>query len=369
MRWSWWEAAVLIICHFILITSSRRSPCRWCHNVSHVWHGTAYKCGFCPRVPHGLPHNLTWLQLVAFQSTSLNRYAFHAYRDLIDLRLSENTLTEIPIPTFKHLKHLRHVYLSDNRLNHVPRFPGSVKVLHVQGNNITHLSVFHMPHLQDFVADHNSIDKIEERVFRHVPRLALLSLAYNNLERFDCLHISSLEVLNVEHNHLILFPRLPNGIIALYLDWNKISHIPDLNLPLVEEIHMANNEVVFLSNFTFANTPRLRLLDLSNNPLAEISRESLHGLSALARIDLTPTVQVISPPVITVPDDMSTGYIWIVAGVSCFAFFSAVMIALVVVLLTKTGCASKDSALLEEANEAKAENSSLSDDEKPGRNN
>ena len=366
MRPPWTEAAlVLAVCCHLAGSSARRFPCRWCHNVSHVWTGTAYKCGFCPRVPHGLPANLTWLHLLAFQSTSLTSYALNAYRQLIDLRLSDNVLSDVPPSTFKRLHHLRRIYLSGNRLTEVPQVPRSVRVLHVQGNNISRLPVLYMPHMQDFVADRNNIDKIEWRVFKFAPSLSLLSLADNRLELLDLVHVLALQVLNVERNRLVQFPRLPLGVVAIYLDWNQIVELPELILYELEELHLAHNAISYVSNTTFLYTPKLRLLDLSQNPLTAVSHDALTVLNAQARIDLTPIAEVIVPPRLHTADDMSSGYMWVVGVVSSFAFLSALLVALVVVLLTKLPtCSSTEATLAEDAQKlSESDSSSHSDEE------
>ena len=358
-------ALLLALCWFQQAGSSaRRSPCRWCHNVSHVWLGTAYKCGFCPRVPHGLPVNLTWLHLLALQSTALTSLAFNPYRKLVELRLSDNVISDIPPSTFKRLHSLRHVYLAGNRLIEVPSLPRSVRILHVQGNNITRLPILHMPHMENFVADRNLIDKVELRVLKHTPSLSLLSLADNRLELLDLDHVLSLEVLSAERNRLVRFPKLPPGVVSVYLDWNNISELPELIFYELEALHLSHNALTLVSNTTFLYTPKLRLVDLSFNPLKAVSHQVLAGLGA--HIDLTPIAQVISPPALHVADDMSNGYMWIVAIVSSFAFLSALMIAFVVVLLTKTGCSNNtDTSPSEEVADTKlSPDSTHSDEEK-----
>ena len=96
--------------------------------------------------------------------------------------------------------------------------------------------------------DNKGIIAIPE--FINYPLLEALFLPNNQLETL---------------HDLIFFHKLKR----LYLDHNKLSEIPGtLRLDKLEELYLSNNKFKYIDPNIFKQFPRLKLLDVRNNPLS-----------------------------------------------------------------------------------------------------
>ncbi len=96
--------------------------------------------------------------------------------------------------------------------------------------------------------DNKGIIAIPELI--NYPFLEALFLSNNQLETL---------------HDLIFFYKLKR----LYLDHNKLSEIPGtLRLDKLEELYLSNNKFKYIDPNIFKQFPRLKLLDVRNNPLS-----------------------------------------------------------------------------------------------------
>jgi len=151
---------------------------------------------------------------------------------------------------------LHSVGLCGNKFNHIPKLPNSVRVLHMNFNNIKVVSEIDAPLLE--LELHNcNLDKItrlpstlailkcDNNDLRSLPslpdNLKVLSCLSNRLEFLPPLP-STIQILLCRDNKLSILPILPEGLETLICDYNRIAHLPELPESLTE-LSFRNNPV------------------------------------------------------------------------------------------------------------------------------
>ena len=96
-------------------------------------------------------------------------------------------------------------------------------------------------------------------------------------KKYSLLKLYNLEELYLSYNQLKEIPdlNLPN-LQRLYLDNNQLTEMPNLNLANLKILNLNNNQLTKISNL---NLPELVILYLNNNQLKEISNLNLPKLS------------------------------------------------------------------------------------------
>ena len=148
--------------------------------------------------------------------------------------------------------------------------------------------------------DGNQIEQVKRNKLSHLTDLESLSLSSNIISfiednAFD--DLAKLTSLHLRENRIFQIKRsfFKNLSLLHELRLSKIStpqplHIEDFafeNLSRLNELTLASNNIIRVSNNTFTGLTTLQLLDLSNNNIKLFSSNSFHSLPRSATIRLT----------------------------------------------------------------------------------
>lgn len=187
------------------------------------------------------------------------------------LNVSCNEITEIPKNTFPKLYELHTIDLSHNKLSHI--FDGVFQTL---------LSL----RLLDL--SFNNLIEIKSSTFGTMPTLLNLNLNNNHLQKVAkgaLTKLSSLRSIWVENNNLTRVFDISISLNALYLRNNRIDGINPRTWPTMNsliELDLQDNSLQnSLNKDSLSGLLSLRHLNLNNNGISSIPRESLSVLSSL----------------------------------------------------------------------------------------
>lgn len=189
--------------------------------------------------------------------------SFKSLRELQSLDLSDNNLRSLPDATLCPLASLQVLNLTRNRIRSAENLGFADRNCNGGGE------------LQTLDISHNELKTIPENwSVSALRRLQQLHLQFNNISELSpesLTGLSSLRILNVSNNHL---ESLPSGLF----DGSK-----DLR-----EIHLQNNELFELPTGLFHRLEQLLLLDVSGNQLSShhINNATFSGLIRLVVLNL-----------------------------------------------------------------------------------
>ncbi|XP_056130070.1 prolargin [Lampris incognitus] len=152
------------------------------------------------------------------------------------LYLQNNFVTEVTADPFINATELRWVNLANNRIKRIDRqvfekVPGLL-YLYIQRNQLKEVPSNLPATLEQLRLGRNHISKIPSGAFSKMEHLTLLDLYHNELSDNDLgrntfKDLKNLMQLNLAHNILKKMPPgIPNGLIQLFLDKNRIDDIP-----------------------------------------------------------------------------------------------------------------------------------------------
>lgn len=152
------------------------------------------------------------------------------------LYLQNNYISELSAEAFNNATEVRWVNLANNRIQRIDKqvfekIPGLL-YFYVQRNQLNEVPLGLPTSLEQLRLDRNRISKIPAGAFSKLEHLTLLDLHYNQLSDGDLgkntlKDLKNLMQLNLAHNALKKMPAgVPNGLIQLYLDKNRIDDIP-----------------------------------------------------------------------------------------------------------------------------------------------
>ncbi|XP_012271913.1 chaoptin [Orussus abietinus] len=251
----------------------------------------------------------------------LKRQALHGLSGLQRLDLAGNNLSHLAGEQFKYVPNLRILDLSRNRLRTLPRdvFLGTrLEILDLSENRLTSVPSSALLELgftlRDLNLAGNFVDRLDSSAFP-VSLLTSLDLARNRLTILpdnSFVSLGKLLTLNVSHNNLEanykeLFHYLPDlrrldvgncglgkvPILPLlqlsYLDLscNNIATVSGKDFPylnVLKVLVLTNNSLTRLSENL--KLPLLRELDVSGNPIQELTKESFSGYPRLEVLNL-----------------------------------------------------------------------------------
>ncbi|XP_013388468.2 insulin-like growth factor-binding protein complex acid labile subunit [Lingula anatina] len=246
--------------------------------------------------------------------SELNVALFQRLTGLRNIYGSGNNLERIERGTFDNLHSLTTLDLSNNRFHTLASdtFNGlamSLVTLNLMNNNLTEDSVLPAIHsltnLQRLLLSGNAFQILGANAFQSLSKLKELFLARNNIRRVNNSAFSgleeSLEVLHLEHNRLLELPYLKNltNLREFYFGGNALGVIPkrafdgleltrlDLSqtnitsklasLPpeafqgleeYLENLDLHGNFLETVHHCVFGRLKRLKILDISFNPLS-----------------------------------------------------------------------------------------------------
>ena len=277
---------------------------------------------------------LEWLDLYVNELETLPEDVFAPLRSLHTLRMEDNPLRELPEALFAGTPQLRKLrmnggMLSGGRLRRLPAglFRGLAKLdmlmLHQLGLEQLPDTLFaNLSALANLTLDRNRLETLPDAMFADLQNLRNLDLHGNRLTsppsqrllqgliRLDTLYLSKngltalpddmftytpqLERLFLNHNNLTsLTPRQLAGLHSklrlLQLDRNQLTLGDSAfqQLPALRELHLAYNRIDRITNDLTFNLMGLRLLDLRNNQLHNITFNDLNFLCTNATIKLS----------------------------------------------------------------------------------
>ncbi|XP_035663236.1 slit homolog 2 protein-like [Branchiostoma floridae] len=213
---------------------------------------------------------------------------FKDLKDLEELDLDNNQITDIEVGSFDSLENLRLLFLYRNAIEKLSSglFKGMTNLLQIylSSNNITTIEdgAFEgLENLQLIQLHENHIEEIGDGAFKGLPTLIDLDLHLNNLTAIPGKAITSLKNLR-----------------RVQLFDNKIKMVKEddfKDLESLQMIYLQDNEIQVVENGAFANLPDLQWLDLSNNKIVVIPAGVFKGLDALQRLDLSNNALVTLP--------------------------------------------------------------------------
>lgn len=239
-------------------------------------------------------------------SCNLNKLlptAFNRLDNVVFINLATNELQELPPTLFKAIDTIEELDLSSNNITELPKniFNGtSLAILNLKYNNIESKldfgtdeiqkldlsfnkivsisnSMFEkMPGLTSLILKGNSIKKIQQTAFYGLKSLRQIDLSFNNLEQISSqifLRNRELDVIRLNDN---------NGLTKLPLDGFE-SETGTLN---VFSFDASNCDISELGDNTFANMPKLNTLNLAWNNIEQLSKEFFRPMTKLVELNL-----------------------------------------------------------------------------------
>ncbi|XP_019882631.1 toll-like receptor 3 [Camponotus floridanus] len=169
------------------------------------------------------------------------------------------------------------------------KIPKSLRVLHLENNNLHNLTLQNMAEVTALYLDSNPNLQTINIVSK---RLKILSLSNCENIGYGTFDTPYLEQLDLSMNNLksvsnISFEIFPS-LRMLLLDYNKLSQIPSLNaLQQLNDLSMNFNMIKNIPSASFASFPSLKKLSLKGNKIDRIERDSFFGLSNLEYLNLS----------------------------------------------------------------------------------
>lgn len=246
--------------------------------------------------------HLQWLDLSSNQIMDLDFDTFRNTRKLQYLNLARNALAEVPGEIFKFVSGLRVIDLSHNNLRSLAEnifFNEGLESLNLANNQLTKIPVTSITNLAalsvcDIDLSDNHIGAIHSadlsNKFRSLNRLDLSNNRLVRLEDAAFATLPHLMELNLGHNSELevtgkAFIGLENCLLHLNLDNVSITAFPDLPLPFLRRLTIADNDLPFVPPELATNMTSLTSLDLSYNDLTNVPLLT-HSLPRLRQLSL-----------------------------------------------------------------------------------
>lgn len=218
------------------------------------------------------------------------------------LNLAYNSIADVPSEIFKFVNGLRVINLSNNNLRTLAEslfFNEGLESLNLANNQLTKIPVTSITNLAalsvcDLDLSNNHIGAIHSSDLSNKFRsLARLDLSHNRLVRLEDAAFATLPhlmQLNLGHNSELevsgkAFIGLENCLLDLNLDNVSITAFPDLPLPFLRRLTIADNELPFVPPELATNMTSLNSLDLSYNDLTNVPLLT-HSLPKLRHLSL-----------------------------------------------------------------------------------
>lgn len=217
--------------------------------------------------------NITELHLDGNQITEIPKELFSQMKQLRFLNLRSNHLTYLDKDTFKSNAQLRELYLSSNFIHSLEG--GLFQSLH---------------HLEQLDLSKNRIGRLCDNPFEGLSRLTSLGFAENSLEEIPekaLEPLTSLNFIDLSQNNLALLPKIIEKLRALstiVASRNHITRIDNIsfkNLPKLSVLDLSTNEISSLPNGIFKQNNQLTKLDFFNNLLTQVEESVFPDVETL----------------------------------------------------------------------------------------
>lgn len=241
------------------------------------------------------------LDLTSCNVTEVEDKSFYGQNMLRKLILRQNSIVNVE-GIFTLLKHLEVLDLANNRIEILKAngFDGllHLSILNLEGNSISEIedgAFIGLENLQILKLDRNKIKQLDNEALSGLLAIESLSLNFNLIESFNYEALSNftyLLQLDLQNNRLKEIPEelLNNGksLKELHISSNPLQTISSRTLTsdTLEELYIRNCSLPLVKNL-FVYLPNLRILDLSNNALTDVSLESFSKLKYLTTLNLS----------------------------------------------------------------------------------
>ncbi|MGT2935284.1 NEAT domain-containing protein [Streptococcus castoreus] len=205
---------------------------------------------------------------------SLLKYA----KNVTELHLEGNHISDIPKETFSQMKVLRFLNLRNNDLTHLDKecfaHNSQLRELYLSSNFMPTLEkgIFkELSQLTQLDLSKNRLTTISDGVFTGLSQVTSLGLAENNLEEISeaaLLPLKSLNFIDLSENRLSLLPK----------------SLGDLNK--LRTIVASHNQIVSIDNVAFSQLPELATVDLATNEISKLPKDAFKANKKLAKLDL-----------------------------------------------------------------------------------
>lgn len=276
----------------------------------------------------GLSH-LRYLYLAHNRLTRFNSDVFHGAENLELLDLSENFISEFPTVSLKTFVSLKFLNLSSNLIQSLENAnlasQPELELLDLSRNNIANIApgtFLGLGQLRELDLSVNALRTVEDDAFEGLSKLEILSLKDNNILLVPASalgRLPSLTALQLDYNRVAalsgdILRAVASRVTTLSLARNVVRELPptsfkeftqlealDLSGNLLTnvaattftgleeslvELNLSGNRLTLLSSVPIA-LPRLKILDVSQNQLAEISRMAFTHLPSLVYLNLS----------------------------------------------------------------------------------
>ncbi|KAK3094725.1 hypothetical protein FSP39_005467 [Pinctada imbricata] len=223
-------------------------------------------------------------------------------RNLTELDLSLNMISEINSDAFGGLANLKTLNLSGNSLNEsvnigsILRPLTSLTKLDLSVNEFKVVmsgSFLGLTRLQQLSLSRNSIQRLEDKAFDGLGQLKVLDLRINSLTSLepDVLNaLKSLMLLDLSYNALLDLDnvKLPKSLIKVDAYNNRLAHFPNsFAHSKVQYINLKRNEIQDIFVTALQNITSVRHVDLSYNRLKNIAEGSFSSMTSLKALNLS----------------------------------------------------------------------------------
>ena len=240
------------------------------------------------------------------------------------LRLDFNSLKRIESDTFIHLKNLKFLDLSSNKITFIGLngFRGlkKLKTLILNNNKIKTYSFDCIKNLKKLCMNDCSLtDDFNWRKLKYIENLTILELRHNffttltakfsqnilKLRRFilydneinyidneGLKYLTFLKTLDLSCNRLTQidgnFFKGLKSLVTLNLSFNKISEVKNSfkDLNILQKLYLQDNRITDLDYNLFSDLNKLKILNLSNNQIVSILPNTFSGLENLEQLFL-----------------------------------------------------------------------------------
>lgn len=148
--------------------------------------------------------------------------------------------------------------------------------------------------LKQLLASKNRLTEIVTGQFGYARNLIEVDFSYNKIADCDLTGASSLQILNLSHNHIETLHRNTFhdslNLKVLDLSFNTINKIENgtfANLSSLETLSLANNKLIIFPLGILPEQTNLKMVDLSNNSLLLIELKSFGSVNSLKILDLS----------------------------------------------------------------------------------
>ncbi|KRZ69045.1 Chaoptin, partial [Trichinella papuae] len=276
--------------------------------------------------------NLPRLEYLSLRNNQLATIALDAFVHVLNLEtldLAYNKFNEFDSQFLRHVQNLRSLDLSYNMLRHIqldhlkqtlvnlnlksnqlqfihetvfadmPR----LEYLDLSNNNLISLhpdSFGSMSKVQMLLLGDNQLKQVKKGTFALLNKISLLDMSRNELNRLDgsCFGENNVIELNLAGNRLTEVPQaaltsLHGSLASLDLSDNLIESVESTQyegLRNLSQLLLRANRVQLVSEAAFKNLHKLRILDLSENPVDEWHPNAFRDLShSLESVNLADT--------------------------------------------------------------------------------